>query len=107
MRWRLYIEEYSPDLQYIKGENNVMADALSRLDCEDDIPPKEALITEEMCSNWYCYAKEEKSFDSHPLSYAQLETAQKADKDIMKILKMDNLVYKLHDFHGGREQLSN
>ena len=48
---------------------------------------KEAHITEEMCSNWYCYAKEEKSFDSHPLSYAQLEKAQKADKDIMKILK--------------------
>ena len=31
MRWRLFIEEYSPDLQYIKGENNVVADALSRL----------------------------------------------------------------------------
>ena len=71
-----------------------MADALSRLDCEDNIPQQEA-ITEEMCSNWYCYAKEEKSFDSHPLSYAQLEKAQKADKDVMKILKMDNLVYKL------------
>ena len=78
-----------------------MADALSRLDCEDDIPQKEAHITEEMCSNWYCYAKEEKSFDSHPLSYAQLEKAQKADKDVTKILKTDNSVYKLHDFHGG------
>ena len=32
MRWRLYIEEYSPDLQYIKGTHNVVADALSRLD---------------------------------------------------------------------------
>ena len=29
MRWRLYIEEYSPDLRYIKGENNIVADALS------------------------------------------------------------------------------
>jgi RNase H-like domain found in reverse transcriptase len=29
MRWRLFIEEYSPDLQYVKGENNVVADALS------------------------------------------------------------------------------
>ena len=78
-----------------------MADALSRLDCEDDISPKKTLITEEMCSSWYCYAKKEKSFDSHPLSYAQLEKAQKADSEIMKILKMDNSVYKLHDFHGG------
>ena len=32
MRWRLYIEEYSPDLQYIKGTTNVIADALSRLE---------------------------------------------------------------------------
>ena len=29
MLWRLYIEEYSPNLQYIKGEHNVVADALS------------------------------------------------------------------------------
>jgi hypothetical protein len=28
MRWRLFIEEYSPDLQYIKWENNVVADIL-------------------------------------------------------------------------------
>ena len=59
MRWRLYIEEYSQDLQYIKGENNVIADALSRLDCEDTTPQMEAYITDEMHSDWYCYAKEE------------------------------------------------
>ena len=29
MRWRLYIEEYTPDLQYIPGTKNVVADALS------------------------------------------------------------------------------
>ena len=34
MRWRLYIEEYSPDLQYIKRESNVVADTLSRLEIE-------------------------------------------------------------------------
>ena len=82
-----------------------MADALSRLECEDHIPQQEALITEEMCFNWYCCAKEEKSLDSHPLSYAQLEKAQKADKDVMKILKTDNSMYKLNGFQGG-EQLS-
>jgi hypothetical protein len=33
MRWRLYIEEsYLPELQYIKGTNNVVADALSQLE---------------------------------------------------------------------------
>jgi hypothetical protein len=31
MQWRLYIEEYSPKLCYIKGAKNVAADALSPL----------------------------------------------------------------------------
>ena len=34
MRWRLIIEEYGPTLEYVKGVNNVVADALSRLDLE-------------------------------------------------------------------------
>ena len=29
MRWRLILEEFGPELKYIKRENNVVADALS------------------------------------------------------------------------------
>jgi len=32
LRWRLILEEFSPELIYIKGQNNVIADALSCLD---------------------------------------------------------------------------
>ena len=32
MRWHLIIEEYLPELIYLKGENNIVADALSRLE---------------------------------------------------------------------------
>ena len=39
MRWRLYIEEYSPDLTFIPGKDNVVADALSRLKRTDDTEP--------------------------------------------------------------------
>jgi hypothetical protein len=101
MQWRLYIEEYSPDLQYIKGEKNVVADALSRLDMDEKPSLIEALITEEMCSDWYCYAKEEQTFDSHPLSFQHLEKSQNADKSLKKILLMENLPYQKHFFHGG------
>ena len=31
MRWRLILEEFGPELKYIKGENNVVANALSHL----------------------------------------------------------------------------
>ena len=32
MRWRLIVEEFSPELIYIKDYKNIIADALSRLD---------------------------------------------------------------------------
>ena len=31
MRWRLYVEEYAPKIEYIEGKQNVLADAFSRL----------------------------------------------------------------------------
>ena len=43
MRWRLILKEYSPTLKYIKGEHNVVADALSRLGISDEPEHKETL----------------------------------------------------------------
>ena len=31
MRWRLILEESGPDIKHIKGEDNIVADAISRL----------------------------------------------------------------------------
>ena len=101
MQWRLYIEEYSPDLKYIKGDKNVVADALSRLDMDEEPSLNKALITYEMCSDWYCYAQEEKIFDGHPFSFQKLEKAQDADKCLKKILLQENLHYQKPSFHGG------
>ena len=36
MRWRLILEEFGPELKYIKGENNVVANTLSRLEMSDN-----------------------------------------------------------------------
>ena len=29
--WRLILEDYGPDIEYIKGDNNIITDELSRL----------------------------------------------------------------------------
>jgi hypothetical protein len=80
MRWRLFIEEYSPDLRYIKGENNVVADALSRLPKELAKLPKNDEPLDDSMEAFYatmdCYAREKApSFDLHPVSYEKLDEA--------------------------------
>jgi RNase H-like domain found in reverse transcriptase len=49
MRWRLLLEEYGPELIYIKGENNIVANALSRLELVEE-PTTEELPKEEAAS---------------------------------------------------------
>ncbi len=82
MRWRLYIEEYSPDLRYVKGVSNVVADSLSRIDI---MPPSlnEKTIEE---INFNCFAKnkakgKEEPEDFYPLSYKLLAQAQSKDRE--------------------------
>mgnify|MGYP003449512540 FL=1 len=36
MRWRLILEEFGPKLTYIKGEHNIVADTLSRMELTED-----------------------------------------------------------------------
>ena len=49
MRWRLILEEYNPEIIYIQGSKNIVADALSRLDIVDTknlIKPNMSLLAE-------------------------------------------------------------
>jgi len=72
MHWRLFIEEYSPDLQYIKGTHNVVADALSRLDKSEEPIKNDADM---LMTYIECLAKEENSLKLHPLNYQHLQIA--------------------------------
>ena len=52
------MEEYNPELIYIQGTKNIVADALSRLDCDET-----SLATEEEVADYF-------NFDeSKPLTY--------------------------------------
>ena len=44
IRWRLYKEEYSPDLKHIKGEHDFVAEVLSRFDMDKQSKLHKALI---------------------------------------------------------------
>ena len=126
MRWRLYIEEYSPNLQYIKGTENVVADALSRLDRNDKplsdekedfflayalsrLDRTETPIDdtkESFLALMDCFAKESDASDYSPLNYQMLKVGQEKDKTIMRYLKDESKQYVLKEFHGGGRQTS-
>jgi hypothetical protein len=36
-RWRLILEEYSPEILHISGQDNIVADAISRLDFKEEV----------------------------------------------------------------------
>ena len=73
MRWRLILEEFGPELNYIKGEHNVVADALSRLELtEEDFSPD-------------CFAYDSQ-MSSYPLQYSAIMQAQQGDNKLQREL---------------------
>ena len=97
MRWRLFIEEYSPDLCYIKEKENVVADALSRLEKLDQ-PFDDS--KEIFYSLMHSFVTEDEPYDVHPVSYYKLDQAQQRDASIKKILKHPSSKYDIKDFMG-------
>ena len=50
-RWRLLLEEYNPEIVYIKGEDNTVADAISRLKYD---PTKNVKDSSNCVAIFYC-----------------------------------------------------
>ena len=98
MRWRLYVEEYSPELLYVPGEDNQAADALSRLPMlESD--QDNTQLSMEVCAELFA---SQHDTNNNPLSYAELAKEQSADKKIKALLAIPNHELKPKVFHGGR-----
>ena len=101
LRWRLLLEEYGPDIVYIKGENNNAADAMSRLPIEEhycfrtakvlcNLPTEETCIQECYVTDQYMsetYGIEELETGTFPLTYKIIDKYQRKDKQLLKILK--------------------
>ena len=93
MRWRLILEEFGPELKYTKGENNVVANALSCLDTSDN---KEILNIYEL----YGYNENDMPNSAYPISYNDISKAQKTDAKLRQKI-VSHKYYTLDTFHGG------
>ena len=68
MRWRLILEEFGPELKYIKRENNSVYDALSCLEISDN---QEILNISEL----YGYDNEDMHDSAYPIHYHNIAKA--------------------------------
>ena len=95
MRWRLILEEFGPELKYINGENNVVADALSRL---ENSPNQKILKISEL----YGYDDEDLPDSAYPICYHDIAKAQETDAKLQQKL-VSHKDYTLDTFRGGNK----
>ena len=96
IRWRLILEEYGPELRYIKEENNVVADALSRL----AMLPLESQPTQLNMTEHFGLEENDLPEDAFPLSDKNLMIHQQADKALLTKAR-DHKGFTLNMFCGG------
>ena len=96
MSWRLILEDFGPELKYIKGENNVVADALSCLEMSDN---QEILNISEL----YGYNDEDLPDSACPIHYHDIAKAQKTDAKLQKKLVLHK-DYTLDTFREGDQK---
>ena len=105
MRWRLILEEYGPELIYIQGNKNVVADALSRLDLNTDEPKVKPTMTS--MAEHFALSNKDLPKEVHPTNYKTIMRYQQKDKNLVKILKSNNQKdYSLKHFTGAGKQYS-
>ena len=78
----------------MKGDLNVPADALSRLEI-GNTPMEEAHFTEEIRSEYYAQEADDLPEDGYPLSYALFGKHQSRDKAILTETKKSNSRYTI------------
>jgi RNase H-like domain found in reverse transcriptase len=83
MRWRLLIEEFGPKLTYIKGENNIVPDALSHM------------AMTEVDFSLEAFAADEHNFpEAYPLLFKEIAFEQSKDKEVQELLEKQPDKYK-------------
>jgi transposase InsO family protein len=105
MRWRLILEEYGPELIYIKGTSNIVADALSRLTMTKptaDIVEKDLVIIRDNNAH-ICGLEKQSSTEAvyaFPLTFNNIKRAQRSDSALLDALQSKD-DYTQTIFRGG------
>ena len=103
LRWRMVLEEYGPELIYIKGQDNVVADALLRLDLipDDESPPSKE--HDDVTINDYMNIhRDELPEDIYPLRMSLISAEQRKDLALQAALTKPNSKYTRTKVRGGR-----
>ncbi len=90
MRWQLILEEFGPELIYVKGEDNAVADALSRLD-RTECPILQNTIQEAEC---FASKAKDKLKPFLPINLKLIHDAQQQNKKLLA-LAQSNTEYEI------------
>jgi hypothetical protein len=102
MRWRLIIEEYSPELIYLKGQTNIVADALSRLNIDSTQPISNVHNCDvHYLAEHFALDNDELSNDIFPLHYKLIQQHQQKQRDLFIKLQKKQDGFHLKSFCGG------
>ena len=112
-RWRLLLEEFGPEVVWIKGVHNTVADAISRLDYGPVKDVNQNWMTFTKCWNFYSqevtsaeapkyedsmnfvFANTQEEESIYPLTVSEIAEAQKEDADLKQLAKADKYEKKL------------
>jgi hypothetical protein len=77
-RWQLIVEEYGPNIVYLPGKRNIIADALSRLPKLNDLHDESTFLEE-------IFALDEQ-IDAFPIAFDIISKAQLANNRIQQCI---------------------
>ena len=100
MRWRLILEEFGPELKYIKGENNVVANVLSCIEKSDN---------QDILNIYELYGCDEKDLpdSAYPIRYHNIAKAQETDAKLQPKPSLTQRLYPRHLLWGRQRPSSN